>query len=290
MPDPQDDLLLAIILPFLTPFFLLTAGDLDRAEQAALGTLQRTQASTGADLLTIAQFFAFGFASLNTLGRGMEEGLDSLLMLKLNSSATALTRCQLRNLRIVDAPRARKPAANSAVRPAHTPDPTPAATQASPEPETPEDAAAIEADSEKQIRIARNLQSVARKLTDNPANPGVKADELVEAERQTAEVTERPVASKLRISKDPNDLTWAYTYACTAEECVNDPAGFAHGSQKEANYKARLLNSCSYDALCGNAPDLSELPGFPSKGFAGGRKSAIVDAPMDKRSGRRTQA
>ena len=250
MPDPQDDLLLAIIVPFLTPFFLLTTRDLDRAEQAAIGTLQRIQASTSADLLPIAQFIAFGLASLNTLGRAMEENLDTLLVLKLNNSATALARCQERNRRVVDAPRPRKPAA----RPAPAPAP--------PEPVTPEEEAAIKAESKKQIRIARNLQSVARKLTDNPENPSVEAGELAEAALQTAEVTGKPVVAKLRLTKDPNDLTWVYTYAYTAEECVNDPAGYAHGSQKEANNRARLLNSCSYDVLCGNPADLSGLSGF----------------------------
>jgi hypothetical protein len=249
MPDSQDDLLLTLIAPFLIPVFLPTTRDLGRAEQAAIHTLQRIQAASGADLLIIAQFIAFGLASLNTIGLSMGENLDATLVLKLNNSATALARCQERQSRRLEVAPARKPA------------PQPAARQAPPEPPTPEEEAAIKAESKKQIRIARNLQSVAKKLSDGQAD-SIDAIELAEAALQMAEMHGKPVVTDVRLSKDPKDLTWAYTYAYTAEECVKDPADYAHGSQKEANYRAKLLNTCSYEALCGFQPDLSGLPDF----------------------------
>jgi hypothetical protein len=47
-----------------------------------------------------------------------------------------------------------------------------------------------------------------------------------------------------------------------AEECVKDPETYAGGCCKEANLRARLLNTCAYDVLCGKPADLSPLTGF----------------------------
>jgi hypothetical protein len=244
----MSDPLLHAIVPSLSPFFLASGRDEAQAEEAALGTIQRMQASCGADPLSIAQFVAYGLASLNTLGLTMDKDLDTAIVLKLNNSATALSRCQLRLNKVLETPPVQKPTPQPAARP-------------EPERVSPEEAAEIQAEAVKQVRIAKNLQAVASKLATDP-EPNIDGQDLAEAAILTAETRGQPVKTGIRLTGDQRKITSAYTYACTAEDCIKDPDTYACGSRKEANFRARMLNTCSYEVLCGLPADLSALTDF----------------------------
>jgi hypothetical protein len=227
MPDKPEDLFLTVIVALLTPMFIPLTGDLDRAQLAATAAVRQLQATSGAHLLTIAQFLALNVAVTNTLCLAMNDELDPILAVRLQNSAAALFRCQDKVLRIIDS----KP-----VRPPAPP----------PEPQDAEDAEA-----EHQIRLAQRLQGVVKKMS-------------AEHEATGGPLTHpHPSKPGETITVDPKSLKTIHTYAQAAEACINDPAEWAHGSRKEANSRAKLLNSCAYDVLLGKPVDLAALTGFP---------------------------
>ena len=227
MSDPIEDFLYPCIITLLTPLFLPITQDLEQARQAAIATIQSVQGKYDTDLINIAQIIAFGLCAINTLGRTMDENLDVKLLIRLNNSATALARCEDRNRRFLTNRPTRKPA---------------------PEPTTPEEDAAIKAETQKQISIAKDLQATVQKIERIQKNP--------------EEAARRGETIDKRFTTDPKDLHWAFNYALVAEDCAKDPAGYTNGCQKEANIRAKLLNGCAYDVLCGIPADLSSLGDF----------------------------
>ena len=243
MPENPEELFHAVAIALLTPIFIPITRDLERANLAAAAAIHRLGQSTGADIFTIAQLIAFNFAITNTLGLAMADDLDATLVVKLNNSATALFRCQDRAQRAIDA----------------RPHPKPVSKPV-PKPPTPEEEAAIKAESEKQIRIAQNIKATVEEVAaiqkrhqaENPTTP------------MPATIPHPRDPSK-RITTDPDKLHWVFSYAQIAEECVRDPDDFAYGCQKEANLRAKLLNSAAYDVLYGIKADLSPLTDFKTE-------------------------
>jgi hypothetical protein len=87
------DVLVHLIVAFLTPMFLAVAGGDPRiARMAATEALHAYGTKNLADLIAIAQIIAFGLAVLDSLGRSMADALPDRLVLRLRGNASGLNR------------------------------------------------------------------------------------------------------------------------------------------------------------------------------------------------------
>jgi hypothetical protein len=236
--ETPEELFHAVVIALLTPMFLTITRNLEQANLAAAAALHQFQQTTSANLFAIAQLIALNLSVTNTLGRAMDDGLDLRLVIRLQNTAAALFRCQDKAQRVLDSKPVRKPA----------PPPPPPTT-----PATPEEDVTIKAESTKQIRLAQELQDIVRKMSHDHRTTGAPI------------LHPHPTEPGKTINVDPNNLSWIYTYAQAAEECVKDPEFYAQGNQKEANLRARMLNTCAYEVLIGKQADLTPLTDFRRK-------------------------
>jgi hypothetical protein len=224
--QPEDDVLHQTIVALLAQLFYPILRSIDRAREAAAISIERLQLHAEADIFSISQIIAFTLSANNTLGRAMDDGVTPVMLLKLNASATALSRCEARSRKVLLTQPTRK-------RP--------------PKPLTPTEEAEIDAEAQKQIQIARTLQAVAREVAlqreEAPSDPATGA--------KPATLPVKIQGVVRTVITDPGKLTWVFGYAEVAEACVNDPDDFAQGSRKEANLRAKLLNECAWDVLLG---------------------------------------
>jgi hypothetical protein len=87
------DVLIHLIVTFLTPMFLAVAGGDPRiARMAATEALYAYGTKNLADLIAIAQIIALGLAVLDSLGRSMADAVPDRLVLRLRGNATGLNR------------------------------------------------------------------------------------------------------------------------------------------------------------------------------------------------------
>jgi hypothetical protein len=95
-----------LIITYLTPMFLATAGgDVQYARMAATEAVKAYKAREHGDLLYIAQIIAFGLAILDSLNRSMADNLSVTQVLRLRSNAASLSRAAERCNRVLrDAP------------------------------------------------------------------------------------------------------------------------------------------------------------------------------------------
>ena len=95
-----------LIITYLTPMFLATAGgDVQYARMAATEAVKAYKAREHVDLLYIAQIIAFGLAILDSLNRSMADNLSVTQVLRLRSNAASLSRAAERCQRVLrDAP------------------------------------------------------------------------------------------------------------------------------------------------------------------------------------------
>ena len=92
-PVHPSAMLLDLVLALLAPLFLgVSAGNVEIARLAALETVNAYRARNQADLLTVAQLFAFGLATLSSLSLSMADDLSLSMILRLRGSANALNR------------------------------------------------------------------------------------------------------------------------------------------------------------------------------------------------------
>jgi hypothetical protein len=240
VPDQPEDLLRSVVITLLMPLFLPLLNDVSLARQAAAQALRGLQETIDADLITLAQTVAFGIAVTNTLCLSMAEGLDTKTVLKINTSAASLSRCESRNRGALSGRTARKAPPAAPAKPA-------------PPPETPEEQAANQAESDKVQKVARTLMATA-------------LDAAERAKQKPGPVTVKdPWDPAKTIKIDPEKLTWVFSYAQVAEDCIMDPDSFAGGSRKEANARAKMLCEAAYEALRGIPPTINPLIDFKTR-------------------------
>jgi hypothetical protein len=93
VPIHPTDILIALIVAFLTPMFLGgSGGDVGFARKAALETLNAYRIRNQADLLAVAQIVGFGLAVLGSLSLSMAEDISLAMTLRLRGNANALHR------------------------------------------------------------------------------------------------------------------------------------------------------------------------------------------------------
>jgi hypothetical protein len=99
------DIVMNLIVAFLTPMFLATTGgDLSYARAAAIETVNAYTARNPADLLLIGQSIALGLAVLSSIGLSMAENIPINLILRLRGNAVSLHRASDRCRRAVPEP------------------------------------------------------------------------------------------------------------------------------------------------------------------------------------------
>jgi hypothetical protein len=102
IPLRPSDILMHLIVTFLTPMFIsATGGDVYLARLAALETVNAYGARNQADLIAIAQIIAFGLAVLGSLSLSMADDLSLSMTLRLRSNANALNRAAEQNRRAI---------------------------------------------------------------------------------------------------------------------------------------------------------------------------------------------
>jgi hypothetical protein len=90
--DPSD-LLLTLILAFLSPMFLgVSGGDIALARSAAVATLQDYRARNHVELIAIAQIVGFGLAALGSLSLSFADDISVSMVLRLRGNAIACGR------------------------------------------------------------------------------------------------------------------------------------------------------------------------------------------------------
>ena len=90
---PLSESLISFIVAMLAPMFLCAgSGDVRLARLAALETLSAYRMQNQADLMTVAQIVAFGIATLGSLSQSMLDDLSLPMVLRLRTSANALSR------------------------------------------------------------------------------------------------------------------------------------------------------------------------------------------------------
>jgi hypothetical protein len=104
-PNPAE-VFMHLIITYLTPMFLATAGgDVQYARMAATEAVKAYKAREHVDLLYIAQIIAFGLAILDSLNRSMADDLSVTQVLRLRGNAASLSRAAERCQRVLrDAP------------------------------------------------------------------------------------------------------------------------------------------------------------------------------------------
>ncbi len=100
------DILLRLVVTLLIPSFLpATGGDMDLARLAAREAVNAHRPRDQADLIVISRIIACGLASLQSIGRSMEDGLPLSMVLRLRGSSVALSRTADQGLRALQKPR-----------------------------------------------------------------------------------------------------------------------------------------------------------------------------------------
>ena len=94
-----------LIITYLTPMFLATAGgDVQHARMAATEAVKAYTAREPVDLLYIAQIIAFGLAILDSLNRSMADNLSVTQVLRLRTNAASLSRAAERCRQVLREP------------------------------------------------------------------------------------------------------------------------------------------------------------------------------------------
>src|SRR3954447_13718182 len=100
---PRPNLLLELVLIFLTPMFLsISDGDLPRARQAAVDTLNAYGARSVLGLVIAAKIIAYEIAALASLSQSLTDDISPQLALRFRGNATSLDRAADRNRALLE--------------------------------------------------------------------------------------------------------------------------------------------------------------------------------------------
>jgi hypothetical protein len=87
------DILMHMVVTFLTPMFLATSGgNLDQARTAAIQTVSACLTRNPMDLLLVGQMIALGLATLSSVSLSMAENIPITLAIRLRGNAVSLHR------------------------------------------------------------------------------------------------------------------------------------------------------------------------------------------------------
>jgi hypothetical protein len=101
-PQNPAEVFMHLIITYLTPMFLATAGgDTQHARMAATEAVKAYTARGHVDLLYIAQIIGFGLAILDSLNRSMADDLSVTQVLRLRGNAASLSRATERCHRVL---------------------------------------------------------------------------------------------------------------------------------------------------------------------------------------------
>jgi hypothetical protein len=106
----STDVLIALLVTFLTPLFLTAGGDVSLARAAAYETITAYRTRNAMDLFAVVQIIGFGMAALGSLSLSMGDGLSMSMILRLRGNAAALNRAAEQNRRALEASRHRNQA------------------------------------------------------------------------------------------------------------------------------------------------------------------------------------
>ena len=138
IPPHPSEILLSLIVAFLTPMFLTaSSGNIHYARLAAIETVNAYRAQTQADLIAIAQIVAFGLAALASLSLSMSDNISLPMILRLRANANACNRAAEQNRRALQTRPAETPIAPP--QPSVPVDTTPVQPPSPPKPAATED-------------------------------------------------------------------------------------------------------------------------------------------------------
>jgi len=105
LPLHPTDILINVIVTFLTPMFLGPANtNIGLAQMAAMETVNSFRIRNQAELIVVAQIIAFAMTTLGSLSLSMADDLALPMILRLRTNATALSRAEHRQRRILAEP------------------------------------------------------------------------------------------------------------------------------------------------------------------------------------------
>jgi hypothetical protein len=229
--DPRD-ILMSLVVALLAPMFLaVSGGNINYARMAAIETVNGYRIRNSADLLSVAQIIAFGFAALGSLSLAMADNLSLSMTLRLRANANACHRSAEQNRRTLSAnPR---DTATAAITRAAPPGEPPVELPADPDEDLYEAeviasvAAAQKLAAETQTRIQTETSPAARPLT-----PAQTAASPLTAEQQRQAI-------------------WASAAAFVAAEFTADLPNLPPAERKVATMRAAALSSCANHLLSG---------------------------------------
>jgi hypothetical protein len=100
---PRPNLLLELVLIFLTPMFLcVSGGDIPRARQAAVETLNAYGARSVLGVVIAAKIIAYELAALASLSQSMADDISPQLALRFRGNANSLDRAAERNRQLLE--------------------------------------------------------------------------------------------------------------------------------------------------------------------------------------------
>jgi hypothetical protein len=100
---PRSNLVLELILIFLTPMFLYVSdGDLPRARQAAVETLNAYGARSVVGVVIAAKIIAYEIAALASLTQSLADDISPQLALRFRGNANSLDRSADRNRQLLE--------------------------------------------------------------------------------------------------------------------------------------------------------------------------------------------
>src|SRR3954453_16087877 len=100
---PRPNLLLELVLIFLTPMFLYVSdGDLPRARQAAVETLNAYGARSLLGMVIAAKIIAYEIAALASLSQSLTDDISPQLALRFRGNANSLDRAADRNRQLLE--------------------------------------------------------------------------------------------------------------------------------------------------------------------------------------------
>jgi hypothetical protein len=162
---PRPNLLLELVLIFLTPMFLyVSEGDLLRARQAAVETLNAYGARSVLGMVIAAKIIAYELAVLASLSQSMADDISPQLALRFRGNANSLDRAADRNRQLLE--QQRIPAGGDRY--------------------TEENAAAAVAEAQQRVQQAvASLRSAAQPAA-TPATPPAPQAQMSDAQHRTA--------------------------------------------------------------------------------------------------------
>jgi hypothetical protein len=239
-PQSPSTVFMNLIATFLAPMFLsVTGGDITYARVAAIEAINKYQAESQADLLSIAQIVAFGLAALGSLSLAVADNLSVSMTLRLRGNAVSCNRASENARRAL-----------TQNRPAEAP------TRSSEECPLP-DLTEITANMRRMSKLAAEANAGLRKPAAKPVPPEQSARPAaatVQAPAATPAFT-TPAASALAADLTDQEvrILWASAMTDVAEEVNATLPNLTPAQQRIAAMRIAALSRSAGDLLANEA-------------------------------------